>query len=82
VPLYVFGHTHTPLIEPLAGTAGPPWIVNAGAWAALRPASLARRIGPGRRPFIRVRTPESGDAPAVELRLWNTAVAAEEPFPG
>jgi len=82
VPLYVFGHTHTPLIEPLAGAEGPPWIVNAGAWAPLRPAALTRRIGPGRRPFVRVRTPDSGGAPSVELRLWNTAAAREEPFPG
>jgi len=82
VPLYVFGHTHTPLIEPLAGPVGPPWIVNAGAWAPLRPAALTRRIGPGRRPFIRVRTPQPGGAPSVELRLWNTAAAREEPFPG
>jgi len=82
VPVYAFGHTHTPLVRPLAGPASPPWIVNAGAWAPLRPAALARRIGPGRRPFVRVRAPESGGTASVELRLWNAAAAREEPFPG
>ena len=82
VPLYAFGHTHTPLIEPLAGTVGPPWLVNAGAWTGLRPAATAHRVGPGRRPFVRVRLPEPGGTPSVELRLWNAAAAREEPFPG
>jgi hypothetical protein len=81
VPLYAFGHTHTPLIEPLAGTMSPPWFVNAGAWAGLRPPAMAHRVGPGRRPFVRVRLPEPGATPSVELRLWNAAATREEPFP-
>lgn len=82
VPLYAFGHTHAPLIEPLAGPVSPPWIVNAGAWAPLRPASLARRVGPGRRPFVRVHAPGPDVTPSVELRLWDAAAQREEPFPG
>lgn len=83
VPVYLFGHTHAPALEPLAGrAAGPPWYVNTGSWAPLRPPALARLVGPGRYPFVRVRAGPGGRLEGVELRVWDTGAEREDAFPG
>jgi len=76
VPLYVFGHSHSPM---LAGFGpGPARYANPGAWARFRPAALRTVLGPDRYPFLRIDV-----APGVvaKLVLWNGAEGREEPYP-
>jgi predicted phosphodiesterase len=81
VPIYAFGHTHTPAVLPLGPSAPGAWFANAGSWAGLRPAALDRRIGPGRYPFLRISAGEDRD-PTIELNLWNAVQEQVEPLPG
>jgi len=76
VPLYVFGHSHSPRVEALPG--GTAHYANAGAWTRFRPPALGSILGPDRYPFLRI---EDTPKPAVTLALWNGADAREEPYP-
>jgi hypothetical protein len=80
VPIYAFGHTHTPAVLPLGPTAPAAWFANAGSWSGLRPAALDTRIGPDRYPFLRISVVADRD-PAIELSLWNASRELVEPFP-
>jgi UDP-2,3-diacylglucosamine pyrophosphatase LpxH len=76
VPLYVFGHSHSPM---LAGFGpGPARYANPGAWARFRPAALRSVLGEDRYPFLRIDV-----APEVvaKLVLWSAAEGREEPYP-
>jgi hypothetical protein len=81
VPVYAFGHTHAPTVLPLGGAGAGPWYANAGSWAGLRPDAIRRRVGPGRLPFLRVRTPGAGQPP-VTLVYWNADREQVEDPPG
>jgi hypothetical protein len=41
----------------------------------------SRHVGPGRYPFLRIRSGEVGDA-TVELGLWNAEQERVDDFPG
>jgi len=80
LPVYAFGHTHTPALEPLSGPEPAAWYANAGSWAAVRPAELRRRLGSGRFGVVWIR-PRTGEPPEVRLRVWDDPAGRFGSFP-
>lgn len=82
VPVYAFGHTHAPAIGPLGaadGASRSALYVNAGSWAGVRPASLARRLG-ARHLTVASVVADDPDPPVVELLVWDDVLHELVPF--
>ena len=80
VRIYVFGHTHAPVVRPLGPAAPEALFANAGSWAGLRPAELDARIGLGRYPYLRISAADRSN-PTIELKLWDATHERAETFP-
>ncbi len=81
VPAYVFGHTHTAELAPLADTAEPVRYFNSGTWTPLVPQSFELLGTRERFTFVQIaRDPVTGQVVAA-LLLWNDAAGRAEPLP-
>lgn len=81
VPAYVFGHTHTAELSPLAENDEPPRYLNTGTWTPIVPASFELLGTRERFTFVQITRDPANERILAELMLWNDAAVRAEPLP-
>jgi UDP-2,3-diacylglucosamine pyrophosphatase LpxH len=81
VPAYVFGHTHTAEVAPLAETDESPRYYNCGTWTPLVPQTFELLSTRERFTFVQITRDPSSRQVTSRLLIWNDAANRAEPLP-
>lgn len=81
VPLYVFGHTHTPEQVPLTTERRPPYYMNTGTWTPTVTTGYELLAARETFTFAQITRERETGRPVSRLMVWNDDANRSEPLP-